>query len=103
MRLLTGSLSVEIAIVLLTITSTTPPATDLGHLLRKHPGRLHTFELNFGRAHVFYPESTPERCTAALLLDVDPVGLVRNRRGPAGEGRALQQYVNDRPYVARSE
>jgi 3' terminal RNA ribose 2'-O-methyltransferase Hen1 len=88
--------------VLLTITLTTPPATDLGHLLRKHPGRAHTFDLTFGRAHVFYPEATPERCTAALLLEVDPVGLVRNRRGPAGEGRSLEQYVNDRPYVASS-
>ena len=88
--------------MLLTITSTTPPATDLGHLLRKHPGRAHCFELSFGKAHVFYPEATDERCTGALLLDVDPVGLVRNRRGPAGEGRSLEQYVNDRPYVASS-
>jgi hypothetical protein len=48
------------------------------------------------------PEASHERCTAALLLDVDPVGLVRNRRGPSGEGRTLEQYVNDRPYVASS-
>jgi hypothetical protein len=54
----------------------------------------------FGRAHVFYPEATPERCTVALLVEIDPVGLVRNRRGPAGEGGALEQYVNDRPYAA---
>ena len=57
---------------------------------------------SFGVAHVFYPEATAQRCTAALLLEVDPVGLVRNRRGPAGEGRSLEQYVNDRPYVASS-
>ncbi|MCX6903125.1 MAG: 3' terminal RNA ribose 2'-O-methyltransferase Hen1 [Verrucomicrobia bacterium] len=88
--------------MLLTITNTAPPATDLGHLLRKNPARVHSFDLNFGRAHVFYPEATPDRCTAALLLEVDPVGLVRNRRGPAGEGRSLEQYVNDRPYVASS-
>jgi 3' terminal RNA ribose 2'-O-methyltransferase Hen1 len=88
--------------VLLTITTTYQPATDLGHLLRKHPARVHSAELSFGRAHVFYPEATAERCSAALLLDIDPVGLVRNRRGPAGEGRALEQYVNDRPYVASS-
>ena len=44
-----------------------------------------------------------ERCTAALLLDVDPVGLVRGRKGgPSGEGFALGQYVNDRPYAASS-
>src|SRR5205823_6314385 len=88
--------------MLLTITSTNAPATDLGYLLHKRPDRLQSFPLSFGQAHVFYPEATPERCTAALLLDVDPVGLVRGRRGPAGEGRALEQYVNDRPYVASS-
>src|SRR5689334_13992332 len=88
--------------MLLTITTTQQPATDLGYLLHKNPARLHSFPLSFGEAHVFYPEATPERCTAALLLDVDPVGLVRNRRGPAGEGGALDQYVNDRPYVASS-
>ena len=88
--------------MLLTITNTTPPATELGYLLHKNPARLHSFPLSFGQAHVFYPEATNERCTAALLLDVDPVGLVRGRRGPAGEGRTLEQYVNDRPYVASS-
>jgi 3' terminal RNA ribose 2'-O-methyltransferase Hen1 len=88
--------------VLLTITTTRQPATDLGYLLHKNPARLHSFPLSFGQAHVFYPEATNERCTAALLLDVDPVGLVRNRKGPAGEGGTLDQYVNDRPYVASS-
>src|ERR687883_1861977 len=78
------------------------PATDLGFLLHKNPANVQSFDLSFGRAHVFYPEASPERCTAALLLDVDPVGLVRNRRGPAGEGGLLAQYVNDRPYVASS-
>ena len=87
--------------MLLTITTTHQPATDLGYLLHKNPARLHSFELSFGQAHVFYPEATAERCTAALLLDVDPVGLVRNRRGP-GQGGTLDQYVNDRPYVASS-
>src|SRR5947208_5459574 len=88
--------------MLLTLTTTAVPATDLGYLLAKNPARLHTFDLAFGKAHVFYPEATPERCTAALLLEVDPVGLVRTRRGPAGEGGALEQYVNDRPYVSSS-
>jgi 3' terminal RNA ribose 2'-O-methyltransferase Hen1 len=64
--------------------------------------RPQSFPLTFGQAHVFYPEATPERCTVALLIEVDPVGLVRNRRGPSGEGRALEQYVNDRPYAASS-
>jgi len=87
--------------VLLTITSHHPPATDLGYLLAKNPAKAQTFDLPFGKAHVFYPEATNERCTAALLLDVDAVGLVRNRRGSSGAG-TLDQYVNDRPYVASS-
>jgi len=88
--------------MLLTLTTTHHPATDLGFLLYKNPARLQSFELNFGKAHVFYPQADADRCTAALLLDIDPVGLVRNRSGPPGEGFALEQYVNDRPYVASS-
>ena len=85
--------------MLLTITTTHRPATDLSYLLHKHPARCQSFELGFGQAHVFYPQATEERCTAALLMDIDPVGLVRR------EGRsdfALYDYVNDRPYVASS-
>ena len=88
--------------MLLTISTTHSPATDLGYLLAKHPERVQSFEQSFGRAHVFYPEASAERTTVALLLDVDPVALVRTRRGPAGEGGALEQYVNDRPYVGSS-
>jgi 3' terminal RNA ribose 2'-O-methyltransferase Hen1 len=87
--------------MLLTITTTHRPATDLGYLLHKNPARAQSFDLAFGQAHVFYPETREDRCTAALLLDVDPIGLVR-RRGPGGERYALEQYVNDRPYVASS-
>jgi 3' terminal RNA ribose 2'-O-methyltransferase Hen1 len=88
--------------MLMTITNTRPPATDMGYLLHKNPDRVQSFDLSFGKAHVFYPKATNECCTAALLLDVDPVALVRTRRGPSGEGGALDQYVNDRPYVASS-
>lgn len=88
--------------MLLTITSTAVPATDLGFLLHKNPAKVQTFPLTFGSAHVYYPEATSARCTAALLLDVDPVGLVRDRRGPDGDGGRFDQYVNDRPYVASS-
>ena len=84
--------------MLLTITTTHQPATDLGYLLHKNPARLQSVEITGGQAHVFYPEATAERCTAALLLDLDPVGLVRGREG----GFALAEYVNDRPYVASS-
>ena len=88
--------------MLLTITYTGNPATDLGYLLHKSPSRVHSFEQVFGKAHVFYPETSAERCTAALLLEIDAIGLVRNRRGPSGEARILEQYVNDRPYAASS-
>ena len=88
--------------MLLTLTTTHRPATDLGYLLAKNPARPQSFVLPFGKAHVFYPEASEARCTAALVLEVDPVGLVRGRRGPSGEGGALEQYVNDRPYVASS-
>lgn len=88
----------------LTITTTYVPATDLGYLLHKRPGKLHEVELAFGRALVFYPEATPERCTAAIVTEVDAVDLVRKSRGPSGmgEGGLLDQYVNDRPYVSSS-
>jgi 3' terminal RNA ribose 2'-O-methyltransferase Hen1 len=85
--------------MLLTIRTTHLPATDLGYLLGKNPARAQSFDMPFGQAHVFYPEVSDEACTAALLLDVDPVGLVRGRG--AGEG-AEDQYVNDRPYAASS-
>ena len=85
--------------MLLTISTTHQPATDLGYLLSKNPDRPQTVELAFGTAHVFYPEATAERCTVALFVDVDPVGLVRGK----GEGDGpLTQYVNDRPYAASS-
>ncbi|TIX56694.1 MAG: 3' terminal RNA ribose 2'-O-methyltransferase Hen1 [Mesorhizobium sp.] len=83
----------------LSLATTHRPATDLGFLLHKHPDRLHETDLSFGKAWLFYPEATDERCEAALLLDVDPIGLVR------GKGQAeglLDQYVNDRPYAASS-
>jgi 3' terminal RNA ribose 2'-O-methyltransferase Hen1 len=86
--------------MLLTVTTTHSPATDLSYLLHKHPDRCQSFELNFGKAHVFYPEVSDARCTACLLLDIDPVGLVRGK-GDWKDG-LLDQYVNDRPFVASS-
>jgi 3' terminal RNA ribose 2'-O-methyltransferase Hen1 len=87
--------------VLLTITTNREPATDLGFLLHKHPDRVQTFGVTAGQAHVFYPEATEQRCTVALMLEVDPIGLVRGR-GRQDEGFTLGQYVNDRPYAASS-
>ena len=88
--------------MLLTISTTHRPATDLGYLLHKNPGRFQSFRLPFGRADVFYPVAEAERCTAALLLDIDPVDLVRPKAGASNSAGWLQQYVNDRHYVASS-
>lgn len=88
-----------------TTGSAEDPATDLGFLLHKHPGKVQAFSTSHGVAHVFYPEAADERCTAALLLDVDPVALVRRGQGKGRGGApdaALAQYVNDRPYAASS-
>lgn len=82
--------------MLLTISTTHQPATELGYLLNKHPDRCQSFALAFGQAHVFYPEADTQRCTAALLLEIDPVRLVR------GHSSTIKQYVSDRPYVASS-
>jgi 3' terminal RNA ribose 2'-O-methyltransferase Hen1 len=88
--------------MLLTISTTHRPATDLGYLLHKNPDRLHSRRQSYGTAHVFYPEAGPEKCTAALFVEVDPVGLVRGRKGLAASAGLMDQYVNDRPYAASS-
>lgn len=88
--------------MLLTITTTHPPATDLGYLLHKHPDRCQAFPMSFGQAFVFYPEASVEQCTAVLMLDIDPVSLIRGKSKSRRQERTLEQYVNDRPYVASS-
>nr|WP_218855660.1 3' terminal RNA ribose 2'-O-methyltransferase Hen1 [Nocardioides daedukensis] len=85
----------------MTVTTTHQPATDLGYLLHKHPDRVQEFKQSFGTVTVFYPESTDERCTVALILDVDPVRLARSR-GKNAPDFSLAQYVNDRSYAASS-
>jgi len=86
--------------MLLTITTTHQPANDLGFLLHKHPERFQSFDMSFGKVHVYYPEVSAERCSACLLLDVDSVGMVRGKN--ADQNFLLAQYVNDRPYTASS-
>lgn len=92
--------------MLLTIGTTHEPATDLGYLLHKNPGRVHVAELGFGTAHMFYPHAAESRCQAVLMLEVDPVGLIRGQGGRGRSGTAsrfaLGSYVNDRPYAASS-
>jgi 3' terminal RNA ribose 2'-O-methyltransferase Hen1 len=86
--------------MLLTLTTTHSPATDLGYLLGKHPQRAQSFDVGFGQAHVFYPEASAECCTAALFVEVDALALVRRRRGQAPPD--AYAYVNDRPFAASS-
>lgn len=88
--------------MLLTITTTYKNATDLGFLLHKHPDKLQTVDLAVGKAYIFYPESSSEKTTVALLLDIDSIDMVRGVRNLSGKGFSLGQYVNDRPYVASS-
>lgn len=89
--------------MLLTISTTHSPATDLGFLLVKHPDRVQSFATTGGTAYVWYPEATVERCTVALLLDVDPVELARPSKGQKSpDSFSLGRYVNDRPYAASS-
>lgn len=86
--------------MLLSITDRRSPADEIGFLLHKHPARVQEFTLTVGKAHVFYPDAGLDLTTAVLLLDVDPVALVRKRGGRGGSVLPLAQYVNDRPYAA---
>ena len=88
--------------MLLTITAEGENAAALSFLLHKHPDKLQQVELSVGAAYIFYPECEKEKVTAALLLDIDPIGMVRNAKNFAGKDFLLGQYVNDRPYVASS-
>jgi len=87
--------------VLLTVSTTHHPATDLGFLLHKHPDRVQEFKQSFGVATVFYPEASEDRCTVALVLDADPIRLARSRAKNSPDF-SLAQYVNDRSYAASS-
>lgn len=87
--------------MLLTISTSYQPATDLGYLLHKHPDKLQTFDITGGKAHVFYPVASPKQCKVALLLDIDSLELVRTLKTP-GNSLMLRHYVNDRPYVNSS-
>ena len=86
--------------MLLTITAAMSPGEQLGYLLHKHPDRHFRAELPVGTCHVFFPAISASSATAALWLEVDPVGLVRRKAGR--DGPSVEQYVNDRPYVASS-
>ncbi len=91
---------VKLILMLLQISTTHQPATDIGYLLAKNPDKAQSFDLSFGRAHAFYPVADAEQCDFALLLEVDPIALVRGKN--SRDSGPLAQYVNDRPYVAGS-
>ncbi len=84
--------------MLLTLTCHAPNAPEIGYLLAKNPASIFEREFSAGKVWVFYPEVADDHITVALVAEVDPVGLVR---GPAALTH-LDQYVNDRPYVASS-
>jgi 3' terminal RNA ribose 2'-O-methyltransferase Hen1 len=87
--------------MLLTISTTHKPATDLGYLLHKNPSRCQTVDLAFGSVHIFYPHADEDKCTMAMLLDIDPVEMIRGRKRNI-KGTHLDHYINDRPYAASS-
>lgn len=88
--------------MLLTLKTSRYPATELGYLLHKNPAKSHAFDLPVGKAYVFFPETDPDNCCVALLIDVDPIALVKRKKGRSDDSFMLGQYVNDRPYVASS-
>jgi 3' terminal RNA ribose 2'-O-methyltransferase Hen1 len=83
----------------LLISTSHQPATDLGYLLHKNPSGSFARNLTFGTVQVVFPEANDERTTAALLVDIDPVALVRRKGEAPG---SAERYVNDRPYTANS-
>lgn len=87
--------------MLLTISTTYQPATDIGYLLHKHPAKVQKFDISGGKAHIFYPEATDEKCTIAMLMELDSINLVRKMH-VSSNSLMLHDYVNDRPYVASS-
>lgn len=84
---------------MLILSTTHRPATDLGYLLHKHPGRAHAVKASFGTAHICFPEASEEFASVLVALEIDPVTLVR---GKGHEQGSLANYINDRPYVASS-
>jgi hypothetical protein len=46
--------------MLLTISTTHRPATDLGYLLHRNPARLQTEDPSFGTGYVLYPDPNPK-------------------------------------------
>jgi 3' terminal RNA ribose 2'-O-methyltransferase Hen1 len=84
--------------MLITLTCHAPNAPEVGYLLAKNPATVFERLFSAGRVWVFYSEVAADHITVVLLAEIDSVGLVRGPAALAG----LDQYVNDRPYVASS-
>lgn len=88
--------------MIITISTTHYPATDLGYLLHKHPDKFQSFDISIGQVHVFYPEATEALMKVCMVMDIDPVQMIRGNKRTQKDSFALGHYVNDRPYVASS-
>jgi hypothetical protein len=58
--------------VLLTITTTHRPATDLGGLLHQHLDTVQVVPFPFGEAMVCFSQADEARCTASMMLQARP-------------------------------
>src|SRR5215469_11957168 len=85
-------------LMLISLTCRCPNAPEIGYLLAKNPASIFEREFSAGTVWVFYPHVAEDQITVALLTEIDPVGLVRG----GATAHTLDQYVNDRPYVATS-
>ena len=54
--------------MLLTISTTHQPGSDLGFLLHKHTEKFQSIKLSIGQAHIFYPEQSESQTTSIKTL-----------------------------------
>jgi hypothetical protein len=87
--------------MLLTISTTHRPATDLGHLLHQHLDTIHSASFSFGRVLVCFSQADEARCTAGVMVEAHPA--LPSHLGVALAdvfGEALQGRSDARPEVA---
>ncbi len=85
--------------MLVSISTTTSPASDLLTLLNLDPNSIRSEDLGFGMAKVFCPELRHDRCEVSIVLDWAPhewfQRRVRTRLGP----KFPEAEVNDRSFA----
>lgn len=87
--------------MLLTITTTHRPATDLGDLLHKQLDTIHSASFPFGHVLVCFSQADEARCTAGVMVQAHPA--MPSHLGVALAevfGEALQGRSDTRPEVA---